>query len=146
MVAHGQLIAYTSWLGTGLNEITPDGIQNRTLATVFGNAQWSPDGSRIALRTGLGEPAQTIVLAHADGSGVRTIATNTAAPIQTSEPVWSPDSQHLAYVGSDATGLHLYLIEADGTATRQITTREDPTHGRTGYPLEPVPRIAGASR
>jgi hypothetical protein len=78
-------------------------------------------GSRIAFRTGVGGDAQSIVIVMTDGREVHTIKTNTVAPLHTSEPVWSPDSRRLAYVGADATGTHLCLVEADGTGARQLT-------------------------
>jgi Tol biopolymer transport system component len=120
----GHLIAYSTWCCgevPGLHVIAPDGTHHQRLTSTVGWSRWSPDGSLLAFRAAVGEPAQAIVVAHADGSGVRTIATDTAAPPLTSEPVWSPDSQRLADVGRDAIGVHLYLAEADGTATRQLT-------------------------
>jgi TolB protein len=91
------------------------------LARVFGWAQWSADGSRIALRAGVGGDAQSIVIAAIDGREVRTITTKTPARLHTSEPVWSPDGRRLAYVGADATGTHLYLVEEDGTGAGKLT-------------------------
>lgn len=123
----GHLIAYNTWCCgalPGLNVIAPDGTHHQRLTSnVGGRARWSPDGSLIAFNAHYAVPAadQTIVIAHTDGSGAHTIATNTVAPLPSSEPVWSPDSQRLAYVGTDGTGVHLYLVEADGTGARQLT-------------------------
>jgi Tol biopolymer transport system component len=123
----GHLIAYSTWCCgevPGLHVIAPDGTHHQRLTSTVGWSRWSPDGSLLAFRfpNGVPAPAQTIVIAHADGSGVRTIATNTFAPTwPSSEPVWSPNSRQLAYVGADATGVHLYLVEANGTGTRQLT-------------------------
>jgi Tol biopolymer transport system component len=130
----GHLIAYTTWCCgavPGLNVIAPDGTHRQRLTSnvVGDRPRWSPDGSLIAFSApdGIPAPPQTIVIAHADGSGVHTIATNTVAPHSQGELelVWSPDSERLAYIGTDATGTHLYLVEADGTGARQLTNDPD---------------------
>jgi TolB protein len=139
----GQLIAYATWCCgdvPGVHVIAPDGTHHQRLTSNVGWARWSPDGSLIAFRADVGKPVQTIVIARADGSGVHTSATNTAAPLQTSEPVWSLDSRRLAYIGADATGVHLYLANADGTGTRQLTNGTGSDTWPQWVTSEPAPR------
>jgi Tol biopolymer transport system component len=80
---------------------------------------WSPDGSWIAVTRGFGEgkgKGTAIVVLRADGVDERTVATSGWGP------VWSPDGRTIAYVGVDAPATHLYVVGADGTGRRQLTS------------------------
>lgn len=75
-------------------------------------SSWSPDGSTIAVT----RDDTNVVLVRADGGGERAVATDA------SEPAWSPDGTDVVYVGGRETSTrHLFLVNRDGTGTRQIT-------------------------
>jgi Tol biopolymer transport system component len=87
---------------------------------------WSPDGSRIALRSNL--PGSTgpgtngeILLMNPDGSGLTNITNDPEAfDIM---PAWAPGGEQLVYARITlATGAtELYTINADGTARTRVT-------------------------
>jgi Tol biopolymer transport system component len=75
---------------------------------------WSPDGRRIAV---VGEDVRIRLRPLA--AGLR----ETALPLDGNEPDWSPDGTRLAFqsnTGSDV--LRIYVVRADGTGLRALTT------------------------
>jgi Tol biopolymer transport system component len=83
---------------------------------------WSPDG-RIAFTHTFqpnagGLPAVWTVAA--DGSGLSRISTDPT--LSASEPAWSPDGQHVSYVGTAGTDRNIAVMAADGTGAVQIDT------------------------
>jgi len=130
----GRTLAYASsgQGGTGLHIVAADGSADRALGIGLDDATWSPDGSLIV---GTGpiageETRRTLVVVRTDGSGVRVVATNATGPFfapdftfaPVGSPVWSPDGAAIAYVGADASGVHVYRVDADGQHARQLTS------------------------
>lgn len=70
---------------------------------VAGNPHWSPDGKWLAFQGSVGEE-HGLLLAHADGSGVTTLAdmrgTNSPLPGEGDDLTWSPDSKQIAFISS----------------------------------------------
>jgi dipeptidyl aminopeptidase/acylaminoacyl peptidase len=60
-------------------------------------AAWSPDGKLIAFITTDGKEQTQVAVAHADGSGVRTL-TDVHGPVDI--PRWSPDGKRIAFLYS----------------------------------------------
>jgi Tol biopolymer transport system component len=112
-----------------------------------GTVSWSPDGSTIAfarsqLRT------STLVLINADGSGERSFEYAYLGRNHPGAISWSPDGSAIAFIqerfgedpgpGSSASGDYLMVVNADGTAPREVAYWESGCcyHGPFGGMLE----------
>ncbi|MEO8609715.1 MAG: hypothetical protein ABI690_17615 [Chloroflexota bacterium] len=88
------------------------------------SAVWSPDGSRIVYSAydGGNVANSALYIMNADGSGVHNISNRPG--VDDSFPVWSSDSQHIAFVSSrDEPGNRdIYIMDADGGTVRRMTT------------------------
>ncbi len=83
---------------------------------------WSPQG-RLAythtfLPNGGGLPA--IWAIEADGSGMTRLSRDSSQTA--TEPAWSPDGRHIAFVGTVGTDRNIAVMAADGSGARQIDT------------------------
>lgn len=84
---------------------------------------WSPSGTRLvyAARTSAGGPFR-IFLARADGSARVQLTTQGAGSADRS-PAFSPDGAQIAFVSDRDGGFpEIYLMNADGTGVRRLTT------------------------
>jgi Tol biopolymer transport system component len=104
---------------------------------------WSPDGTRLAFVRG-----RDIWVMNADGSGLTVLTSNERG--QDDFPDWSPDGTRIAFTRSeqfycDSPGCrepseemmpHIYVMNADGSEIRQLTTglwyEHDPTWSPDG--------------
>lgn len=79
------------------------------------SAYVSPDGSRLAYGI-----AGNVVVANADGTNPRTIATGAELPtrLNTGSTIWSPDGRQIFYYSESFTGL--YVVGHDGTGARRL--------------------------
>jgi hypothetical protein len=94
--------------GTDGSGITPL-VQGRDPA-------WSPDGSRLAYRSG-GGPQSRIGVVDADGTDARVLYTVEGEPAAAGPPVWSPDGRQLAFAAGDG----IYVMRTDGSDPRRIS-------------------------
>ena len=92
---------------------------------------WSPDGRRIGFVSRRDGNAEIYVM-NADGSGLLNL---TRAPSDDLDPAWSPDGRAIAFVVQKqcvrrpcaaAYETYLYVVNADGSGLRRLTTR--PAH------------------
>ena len=94
--------------GSGLEQLTTDDQGN-------GNAEWSPDGQRIAFDKRI-ENTPRLHTMNADGTGVTPVG---AAPgIRGSRPAWSPDGTTLVFDNLTS----LLTVNADGTGIAILVT------------------------
>jgi Tol biopolymer transport system component/DNA-binding winged helix-turn-helix (wHTH) protein len=99
-----------------------------------GEPQFSPDGRRLAFRSGRSEVSE-IWLASADGSSARQLTRGPGS--SQASPSWSPDGRWLAFDSAGADGRRdIWVIDSDGGAPRQLTTgpgdETNPTWSRDG--------------
>lgn len=94
--------------------------------------RWSPDGSLIAFARD-----SSIHVMNADGSGVRRLTESAAGidrlagswgwslPDRSWPASWSPDGTRIVFENWTLDGTRLYVINADGTGTGELTERGD---------------------
>ena len=110
----GSRIAFTrSGIPSRRMVMRADGSGLRTLASgmLLMDAQWSPDGSRLALET------SKLMLVAPDGSGSQQLVGGDAHPRPGFS--WSPDSRSIAYTGEDSIG----VIDV-ATVVRRVLVRK----------------------
>jgi Tol biopolymer transport system component len=91
-------LGYESRLGHGILAVEAPGGPERLLVPTgrpVRDFSWSPDGSRVAYVSGIGE----LYVVAADGTGARRLA-GRLTDWHGSGPVWSPDGRLIAYVRS----------------------------------------------
>ena len=88
---------------------------------------WSPDGSRIAFASGR-DGNDEIYVMGADGSGARRLTND---PADDGFSSWSPDGTKLAFDSSRGGAVpgadgswEIYVMEADGSGARRLTTND----------------------
>ena len=123
--------AFDRWEAS-LDLVRPNGRGEHRLVASAGDAEWSPDGKRIALATirdGFGRtcfhdcsPSAEIYVMRSDGTGLRRLTTSLA---DDTGPAWSPDGRRIAFVSdrSDRRGhqYEIYVIAAGGGPAQRIT-------------------------
>jgi len=92
---------------------------------------WSPDGTKIAFRYGLGNPAFVDSLSYqagiwiedTDGSGLRQVTQLTPGRSWDSDPQWSPDGRKLVFARADlkTDASAVFTVNLDGTDVRRVT-------------------------
>jgi Tol biopolymer transport system component len=92
----------------------------------------APDGKTIAfVMTVTPGPGTRIFLAGADGSNVRLLTSSDSSEAFRSEsmPAWSPDGKEIAFASCSScpTDSQIMVINADGTALRQLTFSDRPS-------------------
>lgn len=96
---NGGAIYTLSIIGTD----SPKRLTN-SAAGVDADPAWSPDGTQIAFRRKVPNPAgggnDDVFVMNADGSGAKAVATTPAADFK---PIWSPDSKNLLIISNRKT-------------------------------------------
>ena len=118
----------------GIITLTPDGVNLIRLTTTEDfEAQWSPDGKRIAftsapeaVSTGdggvsTGDRDLEIFVMNADGFNRTRLTNNDATDHQVS---WSPDGKKLVFVSDRDGDAEIYVMKADGSKLEQLTSNQ----------------------
>jgi TolB protein len=116
---------------SGLYVMDVDGSDVRFLTEEFDTAwgaDWSPDGETIVFVGSKDDPTTgdevvAIYRMNADGSGQEEVARPTGYWID--EPEWSPDGESIAFFSDGHGPGALWVMNADGTQQRAITTTGD---------------------
>lgn len=82
-------------------------------------ARWSPDASELAFLAG-SSGVGSLGIVNADGSDERTVG---SGPVMAF--AWSPDGRRLVYEDAQKGGV--WVMDADGSAARQLTVTGHPT-------------------
>ncbi len=132
---------YTYEIATiGINGENPERITANIWLDHY--PSWSPDGSRIAFISNLGDPGRSVFpnihglyTMAADGSDVREIVAHPRRPgdiaVALSPPVWSPDGRRLAFYAPHGEAWPfnyvdrpfnyvLYTVRVDGTELHRV--------------------------
>jgi Tol biopolymer transport system component len=122
----GALIAYEADRGgRGIYVKNADGTGAETLvsgaAGSVGGPEWSPDGTRLAFKSGSGN----VYVVNADGTGLTLLCdvlANGGGHI-----FWSPDGAKVGFHNAGASFVDIYVVNADGSrkATNYTKSRRD---------------------
>lgn len=117
--AEARNIAVANVDGSGVRNVTSGGFNDQQPA-------FAPDGRRIAfVRGDVGD----IFVVNLDGSHAHDVSKDAGA--QETDPAWSPNGSQIAYtrVGcapGDETGSCVWVMNADGTGKKLLTTDDVP--------------------
>ena len=139
-VAKKRITDSSIWIvnadGSGLHQLAlPDGIP-------YGDADWSPDGSRIVLSSwpirDFSDRRAKVFTVRPDGSDLRSLTDSTCGGC--GAPAWTPDGAHILYWGAN----RFWLMEPDGSDQQPIDavklTSDGDTLGYADYgSLQPTP-------
>jgi Tol biopolymer transport system component len=118
----------------GMALVNDDGSGRRLLvrASASGTPVWSPAGNRIAFETSGRRGTIGLSVINAGGTGRKLLRDHG----QDTDATWSPDGTRLAFVeGSLASSTSaVYVIHADGSSLRRLTTMRDGVAGLTWSP------------
>lgn len=109
-------------------ELDGQGRSVRVLTSGFqdDSPAFSPDGatlvfSRVAgTRAKNGDGRSELIRMSADGTA-KTTLTGTL-PVSAQDPAWTPDGSQIVFAGENEGDSDLYLINADGTGLKHVTT------------------------
>ena len=114
--------------GAVLYLVDADGSNLVRRADGFHSPSWSPDGRRLAVTRDDCVYRCELYLVSVDDDGTPPAFVDSSAAF----PAWSPDGREIAYVSlSGDDGYHaLYLMDADGTNTKVVVSRDLPAIGQ----------------
>ncbi len=123
----GRYIAYTSWKNRNPDLYILDRTtgRSRKVSSKRGlntGAAWSPKGDKLAFSASLGRANMDIYLMDSDGTGMRRL-TRAKSWVRNLSPSWSPDGKQIAFVSNRYRHPHIFVMNADGSGQRQLTTQ-----------------------
>jgi TolB protein len=116
------------------------GTPRRIIDGVASPVAFSPDGRSIVFlsyHSEAGQSASSLIVANADGSGARRLATRTGGRFfNNAGPAWSPDGRVIACGGGktqDSRLMDIVIVGAADGAERELTGRDWWTVGRMAW-------------
>lgn len=110
-------------------------------STVDGQPSWSPDGTKIAFTTQR-DGLPLIYVMNANGSNQVNITQTTT--LDSADPEWSPDGTTIAFTSYNRIGQtnadEIFLMNADGSNIRRITTSSFDEHDLAWQPAGSTPQ------
>jgi len=102
-----------------LSDIAGTMQQLTDLTWSSGQADWSPDGTKVAFSSNMDGLLSAVWVMNADGSHQQRL---TAASLEAGSPNWSPDGTHIIFGDKCCLfGTNIWVMNADGSGQRQIT-------------------------
>jgi dipeptidyl aminopeptidase/acylaminoacyl peptidase len=118
---HRTYVASTAGEGQESHLVLWDLDQNKVYPGPFGaDPTWSPEGQRLAYRGCTGE-GWNISTLEVIGPVFDTASTRRLTQGDDSQPAWSRDGQHLAFVRRDGDNQDIYVVAADGSNLTRLT-------------------------
>ncbi len=112
--------------GKQSNAITEDANLNPSagqVGRIYQYPTWAPDGQHLAFaRFSLSEAGPEVSLVSVLSDGKKPVDTFTSQSFQPFYLSWSPDSQTIAFLGSDVSGMAQYLVAASGGESKLISS------------------------
>jgi serine/threonine protein kinase len=100
------------------------GTPKKIIEDVDSPISFSPDGARFVFMRNMLNPRQNhLIVANADGTGERVLATRTP-PHYYASPAWSPDGKVIACSASNGTQMNVIEVQVEDGAEKPITTEK----------------------
>ncbi|MFQ5461899.1 MAG: TolB family protein [Phycisphaerae bacterium] len=107
-------------------------------------SEWSRDGSTVAFWSGFETQFGEVWAMNPDGTNKRQL-TETADPLNSDNPIWSPDGTKIIFDTNRAGPIELWVMNADGTnPTPLVATSGGPASWQPVLipPGDPVPTVS----
>lgn len=108
-------------------------------------SEWSRDGSTVAFWSGFETQFGEVWIMNPDGTNTWQL-TETPDPLNSDNPVWSPDGSKIAFDTNRAGPVELWIMDSDGANPAPlVATNGGPASWQPVFapPGEPIPTVSG---